>query len=169
MLEYHAQLIETHPFESRWWSWPIIRTPIWYYSGTDLPAGLSASVVSFGNPLIWWTGVPCLLAACVMAFVKKDRMMAIVFTAFIFQFAPWIFISRATFIYHFFSAVPFLILSIVYVIRTLTESGTVSRKVAAVYLSSAAILFAVYYPILSGLPVAKDYSDALRLFSTWHW
>ena len=95
--------------------------------------------------------------------------MAVVFTAFLFQFGPWLFISRATFIYHYFSSVPFMIFAIVYIIRELVEKKTVSFRVVGIYLAAVATLFVVYYPILSGLPVQKTYADALKIFSTWLW
>ena len=95
--------------------------------------------------------------------------MAVVFTAFLFQFGPWIFITRATFIYHYFSSVPFMIFAIVYIIRELLEAKIMPRAVIAAYLAAVAALFAVYYPVISGLPVERDYSDALRLFSSWIW
>ena len=169
MLDYHSTLKESHPFESVWWTWPIMVRPIWYYSGADLPASLKASVVSFGNPLIWWVGIPCLIAAFFIAFRKRDRKMSLVFAAFIFQYAPWILIERATFIYHYFSSLPFIILSIVYVIQNMLVEKLIPKAVLWSYLGAVMLLFVIYYPILSGLPVSTEYANALRLFSSWIW
>ena len=169
MYDYHSRLTDTHPFESIWWKWPLDIRPIWYYSASGLPGGQKANVASFGNPLIWWTGIPCIIAAFILAYRKNDRKMVVVFTAFLFQFAPWIFIARATFIYHYFSSTPFLIFAIVYVVRELIESKTVSAPALYVYLAAVAALFAAYYPILSGLPISAGYSEKLRLFSSWLW
>ena len=169
MLDYHSKLTDTHPFESVWWKWPLDIKPIWYYSAQGLQYAQKASVASFGNPLVWWTGIPCLIAAFILAYRRAERRMAVVFTAFLFQFGPWIFISRATFIYHYFSSVPFLIFAIVYIIKLLVETKTISFRVVGAYLAAVAVLFFVYYPILSGLPISKDYSEKLRIFSTWLW
>jgi predicted membrane-bound dolichyl-phosphate-mannose-protein mannosyltransferase len=169
MLDYHSKLTDTHPFESVWWSWPLNIKPIWYYSASGLPAALKASVASFGNPLIWWVGIPCLIAAFYLAYRKGDRHMAVVFAAFLFQYCPWIFISRATFIYHYFSSAPFVIFAIVYVLKALVEAKVVTFRAVGLYLTAVAALFVFYYPVLSGLPVAKSYADALRLFSSWLW
>ena len=169
MFSYHSKLTDTHPFESIWWKWPLDVKPIWYYNTPGLDAAHKAGVVSFGNPLIWWTGIPCLIAAFILAFRKADRRMALVLTAFLFQFAPWCFITRATFIYHYFSSVPFLILAIVYIIRELTKTKVISFRIVGAYLAATAILFVVYYPVLSGLVISRGYSDALRFFTPWLW
>ncbi|MDR1061143.1 MAG: hypothetical protein LBL83_08050, partial [Clostridiales bacterium] len=169
MFDYHSTLKDTHPFESAWWSWPIMAKPIWYYMATGLEAGMKAGISSFGNPLVWWVGIPCLAAALIIACKKGDRHMAPVFAGFLFQYCPWIFISRATFIYHYFSAVPFVIFSIVYVMKDLADARVLPRKAAVAYLAATALLFALYYPVLSGLPVSVGYSDGLRLFSSWTW
>ena len=169
MLDYHGKLTDTHPFESIWWHWPLDIKPIWYYSASGLPASQQADIVNFGNPLIWWTGAVCMIAAFILAYRRADRGMALIFIAFIFQYAPWIFIARATFIYHYFSAVPFMILAIVYIMRELLETKVISYRIAGAYLAAVALAFALYYPIISGLPVAKEYSRGLRIFSTWIW
>ena len=169
MFDYHSRLTDTHPFESEWWKWPLNIKPIWFYSASGLQYTQSAGVVSFGNPLIWWTGIPCLVFAFIFAYRKSDRKMALVFAAFLFQYGPWIFITRATFIYHYFSAVPFMIIAIVYVMRELINLKLLTFRAAGVYLAAAALLFAVYYPILSGLPVTKGYSETLKFFSSWIW
>ena len=169
MFDYHSKLTDTHPFESIWWKWPLDIKPIWYYSAAGLQYTQKASVASFGNPLIWWTGIPCLITAFILAYRRMDRQMAVVFTAFFFQYVPWMFVARATFIYHYFSSVPFMILTIVYIIKALVESKTISFRAVGVYFAAVALLFFIYYPILSGLPVTKLYSDTLRLFSTWLW
>ena len=60
MFRYHSQLTATHPFESRWYTWPLILRPVWYYMGTLLPEGTVASIAVLGNPIVWWGG----LAGC---------------------------------------------------------------------------------------------------------
>ena len=36
-----------------------------------------------------------------------------------------------------------------------------------IYLGIVVILFIIFYPVLTGLPVSKTYVDALKWFSTW--
>jgi Gpi18-like mannosyltransferase len=169
MFNYHSQLTATHPFESAWWKWPLMVKPIWYYAAQLLPSGLHGSISSFGNPLVWWVGIPCLVASFFIAYRKRDKHMALVFVAIILQYGPWMFITRATFIYHFFSSVPFMIFAIVYIIKTLLEGKIIPKGVVYGYLALTALLFVLYYPLLSGLPTSAGYSDALKIFSPWYW
>lgn len=45
--------------------------PIWYYSGTigNLREGISA----FGNPLVWWAGIPAAFYMLYLLWKEKDR------------------------------------------------------------------------------------------------
>ncbi len=54
MFNYHSKLEATHPFSSPWWQWPLMIRPIWLYQGKGLPPGQISSIVSLGNPAIWW-------------------------------------------------------------------------------------------------------------------
>ncbi|MBC7962446.1 MAG: phospholipid carrier-dependent glycosyltransferase, partial [Steroidobacteraceae bacterium] len=67
MLNYHRTLQATHPFSSPWWSWPLDLHPIWMYTGAGLPDGTASSIVSFGNPAIFWLGIPAVATAAFLA------------------------------------------------------------------------------------------------------
>ena len=62
MYRYHSQLKSTHAFESRWYTWPMMLRPVWYYMGKYLPAGMFASIAGFGSPVVWWGGTAALAA-----------------------------------------------------------------------------------------------------------
>lgn len=61
MYRYHSTLEATHPYQSDWYTWPVIYRPMWFYKGQQLPEGLSACISSFGNPAVWYTGLACTL------------------------------------------------------------------------------------------------------------
>jgi len=63
------------------------------------------------------------------------------FTAIAAQYLPWILVPRIAFIYHFFSIVPFIILSIVYVIKNILEKYPGAKYLVYAYLVVAAVLF----------------------------
>ncbi|HHU49823.1 MAG TPA: phospholipid carrier-dependent glycosyltransferase [Clostridiales bacterium] len=165
MYYYHSGLEATHGFQSDWWTWPLMIRPIWYYQGQDLPAGMASTIASFGNPAVWWAGIPAFFAA-VRAALQKNKAMTVVVTAVISQYIPWMIISRSAFIYHFFPMVPFMILAVVYVIKVLIEKG-VSRKYIYGYLGLVLLLFILFYPVVSGLIVPESYIRFLRWLPTW--
>lgn len=167
MFDYHSGLKATHPFSSPWWSWPLDLQPVWFYTASGLLPGRTSTIASFGNPAIWWTGLPAVIAAVIIAARKRERRMAVIFTAFAFQYLPWMFVTRLTFIYHFFSAVPFMILCQVYVIQQAMERWPKARWAVSGYLTVAGLLFIIFYPALSGMEVSTDYIDRLRWLKSW--
>ena len=118
MLNYHRTLHATHPFSSPWWSWPLDLRPMWMYTGVGLPAGTASTIASFGNPAIFWLGIPSVVFAAFLAVQRRDARMGVVLTALLFQYLPWVGINRLAFIYHFFSTIPFMILCIVATLRS---------------------------------------------------
>ncbi|MCL2740891.1 MAG: phospholipid carrier-dependent glycosyltransferase [Oscillospiraceae bacterium] len=167
MFGYHANLTATHSYGSMWYTWPAMVRPIWYYSGPRV-GDLRSSIVAFGNPLVWWVGFAAFIVAVYVAYRKRDKVMAFVFAAMVFQYLPWMVVTRVVFIYHFFSFVPFMAICIVYLIKCLMERfpGVRPRHVA-VYLALVLLAFAVYYPVLSGMYVPGGYIEALKLLPSW--
>lgn len=168
MFNYHSGLDATHPFGSQWWSWPVMGRPIWYYIGPDLGDGMRATIVSLGNPLIWWVGIPAAIGSGYFAWRNKDKTMIIFYVALVLQYAPWILIDRVCFIYHFFTSVPFIIFMIVYFFKNLIEDKIIPKWVLWIYMALVVAVFLLYYPVLTGLPVSTSYVEKLRLFSTWY-
>lgn len=176
MLKYHSKdvLSATHTFSSFWWEWPLIVKPLLTYRGSGLPAGMSSSIAVMGNPAIWWSGILAIIAAIIIAVRKRDKKMAVVFTAIAFQYLPWVGITRITFIYHFFSTVPFMIFCIVYVIKYLMEKYPQPEYPQAkygvyTYLATVLLLFIMFYPVLSGLEVSRKYVDNLLVWFNGIW
>lgn len=156
MLSYHGGLDVGHAFQSPWYSWPLMLRPMWYYGLQPLAGeGLCSSIVAFGNPAVWWCGSVCvLLLLCKRKKTQSDIFILIGFTA---QFLPWAFVSRLTFIYHYFAAVPFVILAAVSVLGDLASKWRRCRYITPVLLVIAAVLFVLFYPVLSGAVVTRDY------------
>lgn len=53
MYDANYNLTATHPDASVWWSWPLMRTSVfyWQYGGAD---GRVGSIYFLGNPAVWW-------------------------------------------------------------------------------------------------------------------
>lgn len=171
MFDYHSNLDATHPYSSPWYTWPIMKRPIWYYSGIvsdTLREGISA----FGNPVVWWFGIPAFFATLFFAAKKKDRTAAFLIIAYLAQYIPWMFVSRITFIYHYFPSVPFVVLMIVYSLLQIREMLRLSDRkylgLVSVYAALAFGLFLLFYPVLAGEPVDAQFVDRfLRWGKDW--
>jgi len=169
MFSYHSGVTTVHPYGSPWWQWPANIRPVYFYQLKYPSDGMWGSIASFGNPLIWWTGFICLLTSMALAWKKKDKRVIFIFAAYFSLFLPWIIAPRkVTFLYHYFSCVPFLIFAITYNIEYIINKYPKHKKTVYLYLILVAILFAVFYPALSGIEVPLKYIESLRWLPSWY-
>ncbi|WP_409341995.1 phospholipid carrier-dependent glycosyltransferase [Paenibacillus sp. MBLB4367] len=169
MFDYHSKLVATHSFGSPWWEWPVIVKPIWYFGGQALlPEGMISSIVSMGNPAVWWVGLIAVPVTIWLVSRSRDKGMIVVLIAYFSQYVPWMLVTRLTFIYHYFAMVPFMILCITYCLKTLIEKKPGWKKAVYAYVGISVALFVLFYPILSGMIVSKSYAMyVLRWLPTW--
>lgn len=172
MLSYHTSIDAQHPYSSWWYQWPMIYRPIWYYSG-QISETVKEGISAFGNPLVWWCGIPAFFHLGYLALKKKDMTAGFLTVSYLAQYVPWFFVTRITFIYHYFPSVPFAALMIGYSMYQLLllSSGTEKpyvKRAFVIYTALAVFLFAGFYPVLSGHPVSTVYvQDFLRWFDSW--
>jgi dolichyl-phosphate-mannose-protein mannosyltransferase len=174
MFGYHSKLTAMHPYSSKWFTWPLSIRPIWYYQGKYLAESMIESIVSFGNPGVWWTGAFGMIALIVQRIRRSawsNAAATFALIGFAAQFLPWVFISRATFIYHYFPSVPFVILALTFALMAWEQrselGADVTRLLRVALPIAALLLFAAFYPILSGAEVARWYASNLRWFPSW--
>jgi dolichyl-phosphate-mannose-protein mannosyltransferase len=85
---------------------------------------------------------------------------------FFFQWLPYVFISRITFLYHYFVNVPILCLATAYLLNTYWNSKW--GKVAALaYFTSVVVLFGLFYSPISGAPASTSWIDSLKWMGSW--
>ena len=65
-LQYHEQECHSHPYASRWYSWPVMDHPVLFYyvqtSSATPDNPTVSSITDMGNPAVWWLAIPALLA-----------------------------------------------------------------------------------------------------------
>ena len=167
MYTYHSELEATHAFQSAWNEWPIMFRPMYYYCQT-LTNGLKEGISAFGNPLVWWAGVPAFFYMWYLIIKDEDRTALFLVFAYLVQYVPWIGVPRCTFIYHYFPSVPFITMMLVYIMVRLVRRNDKWFKWIIVYAVAAFLLFLLFYPVLSGQGVTYDYvRDGLRWLSGW--
>lgn len=149
MLTYHSKTVlgSEHPFSSRWYEWIIMKRPIWYYSGT-ITSEVKEGISSFGNPLVWWLGIPAFFYMVYLIFKNRDKNALFLVIAYLAQLVSWIPVTRLTFIYHYFPCVPFIVLMLGYSILNIYNEAKNKKAVmygAFVYAGLAIVLFAMFY------------------------
>lgn len=107
MLSKNYGLTASHPNASRWWAWPFMITPIFYWIGKG------SSIYFLGNPAVWWgAGLVTifLLLATVLMPVTSLRVESpgyhpanlwLPFAGYAIAFGPLIPVPRALFLYHY--------------------------------------------------------------------
>lgn len=165
MYDYHANLDATHPFTSKWYEWPIMKKPIWFYSSGDF-GGSRMTITSIGNPLIWWFGIVAFIHL-VISSIRKNKDSIFLLTFILASYIPYVFIGRIMFMYHFYITLPFVMLAIVSFIKWITEKYK-TDKVYYFYILFVIIMFIIFYPIVSGIMIENDYIEALKWLSSWN-
>ena len=167
MFSYHSTLVAEHPYSSMWYQWPVMIRPIFYYCG-DAVNGLKEGISSFGNPLVWWAGIPATIYMIYMMFRSKDKTAMFLCVGYLAQYLPWFFVTRIIFIYHYFPSVPFITLMIGYAFCDIVKRFPKLKVYVFAYVALAVLLFIMFYPVLSGMPIDGTYAEkCLRWMSSW--
>ncbi len=167
MFGYHFGLQAGHPAASPWWSWPLDLKPVWFYSHSFDERQL-AVIYNGGNPILFWAGIPAILFAGVQAWRRRSPALVLVVAAFAFQYLPWARIERATFQYHYFTAVLFAMIAVAYVVDEGLRSWR-QRSLAVAFLVVAAVAGLLVFPLGSALVMPDWYINAARALAPWNY
>ncbi|MDL2235014.1 glycosyltransferase family 39 protein [Christensenellaceae bacterium OttesenSCG-928-L17] len=170
MFDYHSKLTASHPYESPWWQWPFTLRPMWYYwGGEDMPSGIVSTITASGSPAVWWL---CTIATFayigksiyrfVYRYAQKSNATPVVFAGLCANYLPWILVTRCTFIYHFFTTVPFIILCAGLLLQQAEEKKPQLAWVKWAWMGATILLFLLLYPGLSGLEIPLVYARILK-------
>lgn len=163
--EYHSTLTETHPFSSPWYTWSMMIKPVWYYV-SYLTETTRETISGIGNPMIWWVGTVAMIYLLVQFLLdKKTKEKYTILIAILTLWLPYIFIGRIMFMYHFFPVVPFMMLSIVSLLKELIEKK--KGKWVLLYMILVVVFFALFFPVSSGIEISNNYLKLIRWASTW--
>ena len=92
----------------------------------------------------------------------------LIVAAFAFQLAPWTRIERATFAYHYLTAVVFAMIAVAYVVDELLRRPA-WRELAIGYLALVVVAGLLVFPFGSALPMPDWYINAARALPPWNY
>lgn len=125
MFGSNYNLKKTHPYSSPWWSWPLMKKPVFYASANG------SRVYFLGNPVVWW-GITLMLLVVMTNLalfrvtnlssfkMKKDHLIWIPLVAYVASYAPYVGVPRVLFMYHY---LPPLLFSVMVVLLWLDAVG----------------------------------------------
>ncbi len=97
------------------------------------------------------------------------------------SFLPWVLVPRSTYAYHFFATVPFIALAAGRLVKYWEDSDALKRsekgltgksrvpRIKYIWIALVLVLFIVFYPVISGLEVPREYISALQWFPFHRW
>ena len=143
--------------------------PINIYSLAITPRQV-ISITLMGNPLIWWLGIPAIVLIAIYAVKQRNTSYYFILLLVLAQLLPFVFISRISYIYYFYSVTPFWILAIAASIQALLKSSTTKLSgLIYIYLTAVVGLFIMFYPVLAGIKVDSNYIlKYLSWYPNWH-
>ncbi len=179
MYNFHSNLNSTHNYSSEWWSWPLIKTPLWFHVNIHHNPGMAENIYDFGNPIVWWSGICAVLTIPLAMIVNRKARESTaawcILVAFASQYVPWIFVSRLSFIYYYFPSAIMSILAIgwwFWFLNEMTEKieNEKTRKIVRLVLLAAGIifilialyLFRLFFPLLTGSEITVEQTTYLK-------
>jgi dolichyl-phosphate-mannose--protein O-mannosyl transferase/Gpi18-like mannosyltransferase len=94
----------THPYQSPWWSWPMMLRPVAYWQNFP-PQGDVSTIWGAGNPVTWWAVIPAMTIMAVRATERPDLTRMFTVIAYLAYLVMWIPVSRILFLYHYMPSV----------------------------------------------------------------
>ncbi|KQM98301.1 glycosyltransferase family 39 protein [Sphingomonas sp. Leaf25] len=161
MYQRQTQILAPHPYQSSWWSWPLLLRPIWYFYEPD--GGVQRGVLLLGNPAIMWGGLAA-VALCLWSGIRR-RSDALTGVALLWigSIAVWAAIPKSLgFYYYYHLSGIWLCLALAAAFHAHGRGRWRHADEWFGYLSIA--LFVYFYPIISAAALAGPQS-----FNRWMW
>jgi dolichyl-phosphate-mannose--protein O-mannosyl transferase len=147
---YHANLQADHPYFSKWYTWPLLYRPTWYYF-KDLGAEVRG-IVAIGNPALWWASVPVTAWALVTGARDRDWRRLFAGAGFCCLFLPWGISPRTlNYSHYLFEAIPHACLALGLLLDRAWDRSWAARA----YVLATILLFLFFLPLLLAWSVPR--------------
>ncbi|KAI9819187.1 MAG: hypothetical protein M1827_007343 [Pycnora praestabilis] len=186
----NAGLVESHAWDSRPPSWPVLRRGINFW-GKD-----HRQIYLIGNPIIWWASTAAIALYVAFkglavlrwqrgyhdyntkTFKRFDYEIGTSVLGWAFHYFPFYLMQRQLFLHHYFPALYFAIIALCQTYDFMTsrisglgirERPIIGKAGAIIFISLSMAAFALYAPLAYGNPWTQDACNKVKLFDTWDW
>jgi dolichyl-phosphate-mannose-protein mannosyltransferase len=173
MYAANQTMTTSHPYSSKWYTWPLMLRPIFYWqSASSTPT--ASYIYLLGNPLIYWSGTMAIIAVISYAVYaiwqsmrkKFSQALTCITVGFLVNFIPFIFIGRVMFLYHYEAALVVSIMAIAFLFDRIASSQW--RIVAGtVFLLLCFLSFVFFSPLTYGLPLSAHELSMRMWLASW--
>ncbi|CAG8953972.1 hypothetical protein HYFRA_00009071 [Hymenoscyphus fraxineus] len=188
MWRTNAGLVESHAWDSRPPSWPILQRGINFW-GKD-----HRQIYLIGNPIIWWTSTLAILTFIAFKglavlrwqrgfsdyenpiFKRFDYEIGTMVLGWAFHYFPFYLMQRQLFLHHYFPALYFAIITGCQIYDYVTaripgiglrENPIIGRLGAVLFLGLSVVVFGLYSPLSYGNPWTQSACNKVKLFESW--
>jgi dolichyl-phosphate-mannose-protein mannosyltransferase len=186
----NAGLVDSHAWDSRPASWPILRRGINFWGRNH------RQIYLIGNPLIWWSSTAAIGLYAVFkalsilrwqrscgdynnaVFKRFDYEIGVSVLGWAFHYFPFFLMQRQLFLHHYFPALFFAIITLCQIWDFATtrvagfgikENPIIGRTGIVIFLAASIVVFNLYAPLGYGNQWTKDECKKVKLFDTWDW
>ncbi len=169
MFNANYNLTATHPYSSKWWTWPIMQRPVFYWQGQE-----GAKLYLLGNPVVWWGASILFLCGVIwqtLQFFARGKIEWgkewIFLLGYVIAFAPFIRVPRALFLYHYMTPLIFsLLFGLTWFHNKMKDSSYSWQQWIPVTMAVIIVGFVLFSPLTYGFPQA-DWLALLYWFPSW--
>ncbi len=136
-----------------------------YFSYEQYGASNAGYIYALGNPLVFWIGLVGISYLIGKAIEDKDKKIFLILLGYFVFWVPWIFSPRILFFYHYLPSLPFLAVSLGYVLSMIYKTKYKILSFLTVGLIITAFFY--FYPISSGFPIKINDIDKFMLLKSW--
>jgi hypothetical protein len=158
--QYHDDLRAQHAASSPWWAWPLDLKPVWFFQERYHDGG-TGLIYDTGNLVVFWLGIAGMGFSSWAAWRRRSLALTVVVVMWAAMWLPWARIDRATFQYHVYASLPFMLLALSYFLAELwhgpgLRTWFLARAAAALAIVAVPLVWLLRTPlcILSGTAVA---------------
>ncbi len=186
MYKSNATLTATHPYSSKWYTWPFMQRPIYYWHKDVTPVPPTTSWLSqpkfdariyfLGNPILWLSSTLAMIylmldiAGNIRDRKKTDFLPKLIVAGYIVNMLPFVGIARPMFQYHYMIGYVFAFLALIYFIDK-TDYNKLrylnKKKIFAVFMVLSMAAFIFFAPLTYGLPLSAETYNIRTWLPTW--
>jgi dolichyl-phosphate-mannose-protein mannosyltransferase len=190
MWRTNAGLVESHAWDSRPESWPILRRGINFWGKNN------RQIYLIGNPVVWYTSTAAIITYVLIkaiavlrwqrscrdyddvTFKRFDYEMGTSVLGWALHYFPFYLMQRQLFLHHYFPALYFAVIAFCQLYDFVTarfplpgiRSNPIVNKTGAVaILALTAVAFTLLSPLAYGNAWTKSECTKVKLYDTWDW
>mmetsp|Transcript_20912 Transcript_20912/g.34463 ORF Transcript_20912/g.34463 Transcript_20912/m.34463 type:complete len:584 (-) Transcript_20912:302-2053(-) len=183
MFSANKGILQTHPYQSKFWGWPIGQGGMWYW-GKGNPDGSQTNILITANTAIYYTTTAFVFLIYPIAAVSSilymiqiyltdesstkskgvtERLRSFLFlgtvtyVTYVGNMLPYIGVARSTYAYHYFPALfCAIILTALTIEYVLYASPYYKTLVAFAFVAAGAYVYSIIMPEIYGDPISAD-------------